>query len=82
MSAEVLAMSGLRIISSVLRLQGEVEAATTIAKTLDLYKGGKNVDAHMQAIADKLEDGGSLDSWADINARVQSEVDAFLTDPA
>ncbi len=82
MSAEVLAMSGLRIISSVLRLQGEVDAAAAIVTSLDLYRGGKNVDAHMQAIADNLEAGGELESWADINARVQSEVDAFLTDPA
>ena len=68
----------LRGLSTLFMLQGKSEVGNTINQVLDLYGAGKNVDAHMAAIADKLEAGGDLDDWSDIQAKINAEVDEFL----
>jgi hypothetical protein len=59
-------------------LQGKPEVGNTINQVLELYQAGKNVDAHMQAIADKLEAGDDLDDWSQIQDKINAEVDDFL----
>lgn len=73
------AVLSLRSVSTLFALQGKPEVGNTINQVLDLYAAGKNVDDHMAAIADKLEAGDSLDDWSDIQAKLDAEVDDFLS---
>lgn len=73
------ALLTLRSVGTLFALQGKPQVGDTINQVLDLYAAGKNVDAYMQEISDKLEDGGDLDDWGDIQARINAEVDDFLS---
>ena len=70
----------LRSVGTLFALQGKPEISETISAVLKAYQAGKNVDGHMAAIADRLEKGGTLDDWVEIQARINSEVDDFLDD--
>ena len=79
---EVMTTSGLRILASVLRYQGNNGAADTLNLALDTYGAGKNVDSYMTEIAEKIEDNQLL-GWEELRERLDAEVDDFLaTDPA
>jgi hypothetical protein len=42
----------------------------------DAAESGKNVDAHMQLVADKLKDRDATDAdWEDVVARIQADSD-------
>lgn len=69
----------LRGLGTLFALQGKPEVGNTINQVLDLYGAGKNVDAHMSAIADKLEAGDDLDDWSEIQDKINAEVDDFLS---
>ncbi len=75
------AMISLRGLGTLFALQGNAEVGKTINQVLDLYGAGKNVDAHMKAIADKLEAGDDLDDWSLIQAKLDAEVADFLDEP-
>ena len=80
MDPVLVSMLALRGLGTLFTLQGKSEVSNTINQVLDLYSAGKNVDDHMKAIADKLEAGGDLDDWSDIQAKLDAEVDDFLGD--
>jgi RecB family exonuclease len=80
MDPVLVSMLALRGLSTLFTLQGKSEIGNTINQVLDLYGAGKNVDAHMKAIAEKLEAGDDLDDWSDIQAKLDAEVDDFLGD--
>ena len=60
---------------------GHNEIATRIDQLVGAFNAGKDIDDHMQAIADKLEAGEDLDTWDDIVDRIDAEVADFLDEP-
>lgn len=79
MDPATVALVALRGLSTLFTLQGKAEVSNTLNQILNLQAAGRNVDAHMKAIADKLEAGDPLDDWADIQAKLDAEVDDFLS---
>lgn len=75
------AIVALRSVGTLFRLQGAPHVSKTIDAVFSAYRAGKNVDAYMQEIADKLEAGDALAGWTDLEARINAEVDQFLEDP-
>lgn len=79
MDPATVALVALRGLSTLFTLQGKAEVSNTLNQILNLQAAGRNVDAHMAAIADKLEADDPLDDWADIQAKLDAEVDDFLS---
>lgn len=75
MDPKLIALLALRTLGS---LTGNVALSNGIGQLMAAYDAGKNIDDHMQAIADKLEAGEDLDNWDDITNRIDAEVDDFL----
>ena len=82
MDPQAIALIALRGVGTLFALQGQPEARDTINALLAAHQAGKNVDAHMAAIADNLEVGGELESWTEITNRINDVTDDFLGDPA
>lgn len=78
MDALQIALIALRSVGTLFSLQGRPEISDTINKALALYSAGANIDNYLQEIAEKIEGDTPLDSWDDIQARIQAEVDSFL----
>lgn len=68
----------LRGVALVLSLQGQEKVANTFYKLAAAAELGLNVDSHMEIVAQQLE-RQELASWDDINARVDKEVEEFLS---
>ena len=77
-----IALIALRSVGTLFTLQGRPEISSTINKALDGIQAGKNVDAYMAEIAEKLEadQNGEAVDWDDLNARIDAEVSEFLDD--
>lgn len=76
-----IALIALRSVGTLFTLQGRPEVGTAINQTLEAYQAGKNVDAHLKEIAEKLELGNfDPTDWDDLTDRINQEVDAFLDD--
>ncbi len=75
MDPKLIALLALRVVG---QTTGNVAVANGVEALLGAYQAGTNVDAHLQAIAGKLEAGTLLDSWEDIQIRIDAEVDDFL----
>jgi len=80
MDPVAVSLLALRGLSTLFQLQGKIEVGNTINQVLDLYGAGRNVDAYMKDIAEKLEAGDNLDDWSDIQAKLDAEVADFLGD--
>lgn len=78
MDPTLVALLVLRSVSTLFTLQGKPQVSTAINATLSAYQAGRNVDAHMQAIADALTSGADVPTWADIAKRANDETLAFL----
>ncbi len=78
MDPKLVAILTLRGMSSLFSMQGNSAVATAINVLLNAYEAGRNVDAYMGEIAEKLKTGASLEEWEDIASRINSEVDEFL----
>ena len=76
-----IALLALRGVSTVMDLQGRSEVGNAIRALLAAHQAGRNVDAHMQEIADQLDAGLDLAPWDDISARIQAETKDFLETP-
>ena len=59
--------------------QGKPEIGDALNAVIAAYEAGKNVDAYMQEIADKLRDDVPLDEWDTITARIDRETTRFLS---
>ena len=70
-----LAMS---FVGQLLGLQGMTREQGILDKIMAGYRAGRNVDAHMQEIADALAVGDAID-WDDLEARIDAETDEFLS---
>jgi hypothetical protein len=69
-----LVLIGLRSAALGLELQGQGKTATSLYTLSDAIEAGKNVDEHMQAVADKLKDRSATDEdWADVTARIEAD---------
>lgn len=77
MDAKLAAIIGLRGASLTLRLQGLTKQAEAIDRLILTYEAGRNIDAHMQEVADGLKAGVAFD-WDDFNTRLIAETDEFL----
>ena len=75
MDPKLVALLALRTLGTV---TGHVAVVEGIDRLRAAYEAGKDIDAHMAAIAEKLEAEEPLDSWDDITARIDAEVDEFL----
>jgi len=77
-----IALIALRSVGTLFTLQGQPKITGAINAALDAYEAGRNVDAYMAEIADKLELAGTLsaEDWDDLTDRINSEVDEFLDD--
>jgi hypothetical protein len=75
-----IALIALRSVGALFALQGKPEISGAINAALDAHQAGRNVDAHLQSIADTLEAGGELDDWTAIRHKIDLEVDDFLDD--
>ena len=71
-----LALIGLRGAALGLDLQGQKNAADSLFALADAAEAGKEVDAHMAVVADKLRDRKAIDAdWADVSARITADSD-------
>lgn len=69
-----LALVGLRAAALALDLQGENRSAKSLYALADATEAGKDVDAHMAAVAEKLKDRSATDEdWADVSARIEAD---------
>lgn len=75
MDPTIIALLSLRIVGQV---TGNEKVAGGIETLIGAYNAGQNIDRHMAGIAGKLEAGTLLDTWDDIQARIDAEVDSFL----
>lgn len=74
MSPLTLALVGLRAAALALELQGQERSAGSLFVLADAVEAGKDVDDHMQAVAEKLKDRSVTDEdWADVNARIDAD---------
>lgn len=80
MDPKLVALVTLRGLASIFALQGKNSVSQVINAAITAYQSGKNVDDYMQLIADRLEKNDPMADWEDITARINSEVDAFLSD--
>lgn len=65
-------------LGQLLGLQGMTKEQGILDKIMSAYRAGKNVDIHMQSIADKLEAGDPID-WDELSAKLDTEEDEFLS---
>ena len=79
MDPKLIALLALRTLGSV---TGNVALSNGIGQLMAAYDAGKDIDEHMQEIADKLEAGDDLDNWDDIMERIDAEVEDFLDETA
>lgn len=57
-----------------MELQGQSKTADALFALADAAESGKNVDAHMRLVADKLKDRNATDAdWADVVARIEAD---------
>jgi GrpB-like predicted nucleotidyltransferase (UPF0157 family) len=76
MDPKLFYLVGLRGVALALSLAGQQRASDALYTVVDAYEAGKNVDDHMQAIADKLKSRPSnADDWADVTARIEADSD-------
>lgn len=75
MDPKLIALIALRALGSV---SGNLVVVEGIDKLRAAWEAGKDIDAHLAAIADKLEAGEELDDWQEITDRINAEVDDFL----
>lgn len=78
MDPKLVALIALRTVGT---LSGHGAIVESIDKLRAAWEAGKNIDAHLAAIADKLEAGDDLDTWDEIQAKIDAEVDDFLDTP-
>ena len=78
MDSKLVAIIALRGLSLTLRLQGLTRQADSIDRLILAYQAGRNVDAHLQAVADQLA-AGEQASWDDILGRIETETEEFLS---
>ena len=78
MTPTLIALVTLRSLSAVVATQGKPEIGNALAAVIAAYEAGKNVDAHMQEIADKLRDDVPLDDWDTLTTRIDAETQKFL----
>ena len=64
-------------VGQLLGLQGMTREAGILSKIMAGYRAGRNMDAHMQEVADKLVAGEAPD-WDDLEARIDAETAEFL----
>lgn len=76
MDPRLLALVSLRSLAQLLTLQGELQKADSLTFIANAIGSGRDVDQHLQAVADALEAGDAA-SWGDIHARIQSEAEAL-----
>lgn len=75
-----IALIALRSVGTLFALQGQPKVSEAINAALDAHQAGRNVDAYLQEIADKLESGIGLsqEDWDELAQRINNEVDDFL----
>ncbi len=78
MDQKLFAILALRASATVLRMQGLGGPADAIEGIIAGYEAGRNVDAHMQEVADAIKGGVELADWGDITMRINAEVEEFL----
>jgi hypothetical protein len=60
-----------------LELQGQKHTSGALFLLADGVEGGRNVDAHMATVAEKLKDRDAIDDdFADVEARIRAESEA------
>lgn len=60
-----------------LELQGQAKASGSLYLLADGIDAGRNVDAHMAEVAEKLKDREATDEdFADVEARIRAESEA------
>lgn len=83
MNPKIIALLALQATVNVLRLQGPqgVAAATVLQLLIDAAQAGKNVDAHMAAVAEQLKGGFPID-LDDLRARIEAAASDLHSDPS
>lgn len=80
MNIEAIGRMVLAFAQSFLIAQGKADAAAYIKSVTAAYDSGKNIDAHLQTVAEYLEGGGEPD-WADLKGRMDAELAELLGSP-
>lgn len=68
----------LRSVAALFTLQGKPEISDAINAMLEAHAAGRNVDAYMQQMVDKMK-AGEMDGWAEITNKIKAEVGEFLS---
>lgn len=71
MNALTLALIALRAAALGLSLQGEQKGAALLRLLADSAESGRNVDAHLAEVAEKLKSGDAID-WDELTARLEA----------
>jgi hypothetical protein len=76
----VLALVGLRGVALALTLSGNGKIANGLYALADAAEAGRNVDAHMAAVAEKLKSrSANPDDWAEVVAAIEADSDRLQT---
>lgn len=76
MDPKLLAIVGLRAAALALALAGQTKASDTLYALADAADAGRNIDAHMAEVAEKLKTRSITDDdWSDVAARINADSD-------
>lgn len=72
MNAKTMALIAIRGLATLFGLQGNGPAAAALNKVAAAIEAGKNVDAHLQLVADAMKAGAPND-WTAVVSRIDAD---------
>lgn len=76
-----LALVTLRGLALALNLSGNAKIAAGLYTLADAAEAGRDIDAHMAAVAEKLKSrAANEDDWADVTAAIEADSDLLQDD--
>lgn len=76
MDPKLIAIISMRAAALALIATGQVEAGNALIALAAAAEAGRNIDAHMATVAEKLKSGTSTPAdWLDVTSRISAESD-------